>query len=257
MSAAPDLDARLDELYASDPDEFTKTRDALASELRKSGEKESAAQVKKLRRPSKAASIVNRLSREHGAELGELTAAGERLREIGSRLGGESGAELRKASAAERDAVERLVAIARDDLGASGATLDRVRETLQAVAGDEDLAATVRAGRLDRERQAVGFGTAELLAASVATTPAKKSGAKRERAAKDTAQLRKAKERLAAAESDLEDAEAEREEAADALERAEAAADEARKQEERAEKAVARARRAAEKARERVIRLED
>jgi hypothetical protein len=52
------------DLYALDPSEFTAARDARAAETRQAGDRELAAAVKGLRRPSAAAAALNLLARE-------------------------------------------------------------------------------------------------------------------------------------------------------------------------------------------------
>jgi hypothetical protein len=93
--------------------------------------------------------------------------AGARLRAAEeAMLAGRADAdELRGAAAAERDALDRLMTRAREIAANDGrrlnqATLDRVAETLQAAATDEDVADAVRTGRLAKEtkRATIGAG---------------------------------------------------------------------------------------------------
>ena len=73
---ADNFDSQLDELYAGPADEFVAARDELAKGLKKAGDKDAAAEVKALRRPTAAAALVNRLSRERGKDIAELAKAG-------------------------------------------------------------------------------------------------------------------------------------------------------------------------------------
>ncbi|OLE36550.1 MAG: hypothetical protein AUG48_06970 [Actinobacteria bacterium 13_1_20CM_3_68_9] len=148
--------------------------------------------------------------------------AAERLRDVHSELGtAGSGERLREAAREERQALERLIEMARQ-MGPrpSAATLDRVGETLQAAGSDEDVARLVRTGRLDRERRAASLtGGATPARSRAATKPAKDRSRelKEVRAALEKLRRRekrtrtaqeKALQRRADAESELEDARA-------------------------------------------------
>ncbi len=153
------MDDALDELYAADPGEFVARRDALARELRQGGDREAASRVKELRRPSRAAWLLNRLARDRRAELRAVLDAGRELAAaqdaaVAGRGGG--GDALRGAQRALRAAIDGLVTEAAG--GESGATVEKVRGTLQAAAADDELRAAVAAGWLDREASPAGFG---------------------------------------------------------------------------------------------------
>jgi hypothetical protein len=155
-----------DELFGLPPEEFVAARDELARRLRREGDAEAAKQVKALRRPSLSAWAVNRLARERGRALGDLLAAGERLRAAHqAALAGEGAAELRSAAKAEREAVAGLVETALELLREAGhpttdATRDRVAATLHAAAASPEAADLVRNGRLTTDLDPSGFGTA-------------------------------------------------------------------------------------------------
>ncbi len=74
-----DLEARLDELFASEPKEFTPTRDALVRDLKADDRADEAAEVKALRRPTVAVAAVNRVARLHADQVGALVEIGEEL----------------------------------------------------------------------------------------------------------------------------------------------------------------------------------
>ena len=74
-----DLDARLDELFATDPKEFTATRDALARDLKAADRADEAADVKALRKPTVAVAAVNRTARERVDQVAALVELGEEL----------------------------------------------------------------------------------------------------------------------------------------------------------------------------------
>jgi hypothetical protein len=151
-----------DHLYGLELEEFTATRNRLARELAGAGRKEVAEQVRRLRRPTRAAWALNRTVRRH-PELKdevleattELADAQETLLADGDRSAFEAGLTR------HRDAVERLLAEARVELersGASDALLERARTTVEAIAADERLREELSVGRLTREHEAGGFG---------------------------------------------------------------------------------------------------
>jgi hypothetical protein len=89
-----------------------------------------------------------------------LDAGAELRRAQEAALGGGSGGELRAAGTAEREAVGRAVEAAKELLGeqAGKANLDRVRNSLHAAAGDEDVRAAIEEGRLTADHEPVGLG---------------------------------------------------------------------------------------------------
>ena len=97
--------------------------------------------------------------------LGELLAAGERLRAAHqAALAGEGAAELRAAARAEREAVAALVLAALELLREAGhpttdATRDRVAASLHAAAASPEAAELVGGGRLTADLDPSGFGS--------------------------------------------------------------------------------------------------
>src|SRR3954447_19052405 len=94
---------------------FVQARDALAKELRAAGDRERAAEVKQLRRPTAAAWAVDQLARRRPKDVEKLLAAGEALRKAHAAAMGGSGSapDLRAAAEAERAAVDALTDDAR------------------------------------------------------------------------------------------------------------------------------------------------
>src|SRR5437763_4336427 len=74
------------ELYGLPPDRFIAERDALVRALRSDGQREEAAAVARLRKPSVAAWAVNQLARTQARAMTHLFAAGDELREIQSEV---------------------------------------------------------------------------------------------------------------------------------------------------------------------------
>src|ERR671914_2647188 len=68
-------------LYGLPLEDFTRERDATARELRKAKERDAAATVAKLPKPSQAAWAANHLARERRDLVDALLAAGDALRE--------------------------------------------------------------------------------------------------------------------------------------------------------------------------------
>src|SRR5687768_7611745 len=75
-----ETDDHLDGLYGLPPDEFTSARDRLAAELQEQGERDAAARLKKLRKPTLPAWAVNQLVRKHRSEVQELLSVGDEVR---------------------------------------------------------------------------------------------------------------------------------------------------------------------------------
>jgi hypothetical protein len=154
-----------EDLYGLPLERFTEERNALAKALRTEGRREEAAEVSKLRKPSVAAWAVNQLVRTQRRDVVALFEAGDALQEAQSRLlAGRGDADaLRDAVEAERAALHELTEKARGLLSAEGheltsAALQRVSDTLNAAALDEDLRARVHDGRLERELHHIGIG---------------------------------------------------------------------------------------------------
>lgn len=202
------LEERLDELYREHPGEFVAGRDLLVKELRAAGEHEEAERVKKLRRPSAAAWLLNRVAHEAPAQLQELAEAGGQLEDAQRRaLEGEDGAtaEWRDAAAREREATTAVVEAAErvaQEAGhpASGRALELVGETLRAASGDAELRTLIVQGRVERERSAATLGTPER------ARPRKR--APKQAKGRDLAQARRELERLRGELADAESREA-------------------------------------------------
>jgi len=150
----------IDALYSVSLSEFIDARKALATRAKKEGDKEGAARIAALPKPSAAAWAVNQLYREAEAELGALHEAGASLRQA-HRKGASGVRDVFTAQQAQRAAIESLLQVARTvlqkgGLAASDATLDRIGETLTFIStlnrwGD------AAPGRLSKELAPPGF----------------------------------------------------------------------------------------------------
>jgi hypothetical protein len=240
------------DLFGLPLERFVAERTALAKELRSRGERDQAAQVEALRKPTLAAWAVNQLVRTQGRDVKALFEAGDRARRSQAELlaGRGAGAALREALDQERNAVSRLLGTARGLLSVEGdelspAMLERVAETLHAAALEDDARAQVADGCLQRELRHVGIG-----AAGLSGEPPPKSARTRAASARPRADIkaltraegdaRRAAERARKA---AETAAAKRDTAAARLKDAEQAAAEAARRASEAEAAHRRAQR--------------
>jgi len=155
-----DRDEVADELYGLTIDQFTQVRDGRAKELSASGDRETAAEVRKLRKPSLAAWLANTLVRSHREEIEELLDLGQSLRQAQSDARGE---DLRILSASRQDLVQRLLRLASEDARVAGVTFStgiqrQLGATLEAAMADETLGNALAVGRLTDALSHVGFG---------------------------------------------------------------------------------------------------
>jgi flagellar biosynthesis chaperone FliJ len=155
-----DLDTAVDALYVRPLDEFIAARDAVVRQATDSGDRLGAERVKRLPKPSVAAWVINQVAREHPEEIAALADLGDELRAATQER---DRGRVRALDHLRRQRTEGLVRTVREagEVGGrpvSSAVLDRLTETLTAAVMDPDAAAVVRAGRLSRALQHVGFG---------------------------------------------------------------------------------------------------
>jgi hypothetical protein len=147
------------DLYGLPLEEFTTTRDELAKELRKAGKKEAADEVKALRKPTVSAWTVNQLARRHPQELKALVKAGDEMRKAQrAAVGGRGPQALRDATRSHRERLDDLTSTARHELGADGATLQRVAQTLRGASVDKEASKALLSGTLTADFEQAGFG---------------------------------------------------------------------------------------------------
>jgi hypothetical protein len=147
------------DLYGLPLEEFTKARDELAKELRGAGKKEAADEVKALRKPPVSAWTINQLARRRPQDVRALVKAGDELRKAQrAAVGGRGPDALREATRLHRDRLDELTGAARDELGASGPTLQRVAQTLRSASVDKESAKALLAGTLTGDVEQAGFG---------------------------------------------------------------------------------------------------
>jgi hypothetical protein len=168
-----------DRLYGLPLEQFTAERDAAAKALRKAGDREAAAVLATLPKPTPAAWAANQVARTEPDVLDEFLSAGAALREAQeAALAGDAGG-LREATRAQRAAVDAFMAVAQPlqpgGRPLSRAMSDRLRMTLLAAAGNEELSEALADGRLALEAEAGGAwpppDSAEVAAAPRRRTP--------------------------------------------------------------------------------------
>lgn len=208
----------IDDLYSGALEDFTTARDALAKKLRDEGDAEEARRVKKLRKPTAAAWLVNQLAHRERSAVRRFLASADELRSAQERAQRGRGAEgFRTAQRAQREALEDLISRARRiGDGSSAATFDRVRETLEAALTDPGARSALEAGRLERELRP---GTIAVAPGDPAQEVESEGAAKaKERAAADR-RLEKLRAGLERAEAEQKRLEKERSEAEEELHR--------------------------------------
>jgi hypothetical protein len=249
LAVVPDLETEVDRLYRLPLDEFTPARNDLAQRLKRAGQKDAAADVQALRKPTVPAWAINQVAHEHGKDVTALIEASDELRTAQERaLGGGDSDQLRSAASAEREALRKLTEHSQELLGhdAPAATLERVASTLRAAALAPETRELLTSGRLSEELKSAGFGAFEGMSVPAQPRPRpRKKSAARPSAAERRRQERVAKLRERLTKLKQEAADAERE-----AKHAQAAADRARRDAERATDAAQRAQAALLKAEE-------
>ena len=216
------------DLFEVDPNDFVKTRDAIARELKANGDAAAAAEVKKLRRPSVPVWALNQVARKHSDVVEQLLEAARIARDAQARaISGRGADALRTAAVAQRDAIDAVAASAAALITESGRVADThardIENALAVIVASEPLSDRLNSGTLvslDAGEDTDLFAGIE----APARRPVKKkpTGPSRQLLrARETVERRRAE--LADAEDALQDAERVRQRAADALARAEAA----------------------------------
>ncbi|HTR93555.1 MAG TPA: hypothetical protein VMI73_17635 [Trebonia sp.] len=150
--------AAVEELYGADPTAFTERRGELAAAARSAGDREGAKAIGALRRPTRAAWVVNHLARSDPsapAKLAELATALRAAQQAGH------GPRLRELSAARGALVDALTTQALSLAGVADAPPSlraEVTDTLTAAVADPGVAAGFASGTLTRAMQWSGFG---------------------------------------------------------------------------------------------------
>jgi hypothetical protein len=248
------LEQDVERLYELQPEAFTEARNELAKRLRQDGDKEAAAQVKALKKPTLAAWILNQLARRERGLLQRLFESGDDLRRAQAEaLAGGAADDLRAATSAERETVRELMQRARELAKDEGRTttpsvLEGVRSSLSAAAVDAGLRPDLLRGVVTHEFEQVGFSpVTPAPGARREPTRAKQAPGRRQAGGDELAERRKQREEQRQRVQTLRDELRERKrDAADAHRKAERAARQAQRAREAAE-AADRAHEAAER----------
>jgi hypothetical protein len=197
------------ELYGLPLKEFIAARNARASEARQAGDRDLAASVKRLPKPSTGASIVNLLVRKQPNEIERLIKRGQTLRSRQNL----DGAQIRQATKDKAEIVTELLGQAssvakREGVPLSKSVEQEIEATLDAAFSDPESAQSLREGCLTTtlHYSGLGFGAD----AKAQNTAARSGGPLR---AKGSPQTTKAKQ-------DFDDARGEADRAASEVERA-------------------------------------
>jgi hypothetical protein len=172
-SVADSLAQAAADLYSLPPADFTAARDQLAKQARAAGQRDDAALIKKLTRPTVSAWLVNQFVRTAPASMDRLYELARELHAAQQELAGD---RLRELSAQRRQLIAELMPevgrVAADaGVAASAAALDEVRATLEAALADAGARAAVQTGQLTRALSYAGIGEVDL-AAALAVIPA-------------------------------------------------------------------------------------
>src|SRR5690348_14952877 len=145
-----DLNQIVDELYALPPSDFTARRDQLSSEAKKAGERDLAAAVKALRRPSAAAFALNLMARTRGDRIDALIELGGRMKAAQEALSGDELRALGRQRSQLIHAVTQEVRSVSHDAGhpVSDSVAREIESTLEAAFADTWAGQAVRQGRL-------------------------------------------------------------------------------------------------------------
>ena len=152
MAGGTDLQAALDELFATAPEGFVAARNALVKALKTEKRPTEASAVAALRRPARLAWALNQLALTGHEALDDLLAAVAFVR-----AGGDG--DLKTANARLRDAVNAAAtaATARFDPPRVGDRAD-LAQALLAIVGDEEAAVDLESGRLEELPTPDAFG---------------------------------------------------------------------------------------------------
>lgn len=159
-----DLGEIADRLYAGLPADFTPDRTAAEKEARAAGDKELAASIKALRKPSTAAWAVNLLVRWEGGQIDQVLELAASLREAAGAL---DGTELRALTKQRRQLTAALTTRARQlalehGVRLTGAVAEQVEATLTAALLDERAGRALRTGLLVAPMSATGVDEIDL-----------------------------------------------------------------------------------------------
>lgn len=234
------LQAAASELYGLPFDEFIAARNERVKRARAGGDRDLAAAIGKLPKPTMAGWLANQLVRAHPAEVDALLGLGATMRQATAAL---DAAQLRQLSVQQHQQIRALVRRAADLAAGSGHSLSdsttrALQDTLHAALADEQAAHELKLGQLSTGLTHSGFPGVSATAASAWTAgPARPpAGGQRTRprdkhslddAALKLAETQRARQAEAQAREDASQATQARQRAVTALAQAELAASQA------------------------------
>lgn len=152
------------ELYGLPLQEFTRTRNALAKQMRSSGDRGLAKEVGSLAKPTTAAWLVNQLVRRHGDDVDRVLSLGAQLREAQANLEGDDLKALDRERRKLTAAVTRQARALGAELGqkVSDHVAAAVEQSLRAAMADARGAAALSSGMLTDTFAATGLEEADI-----------------------------------------------------------------------------------------------
>lgn len=150
MTAAVDLEQRLDELFATAPEAFVATRESLVHDLRHEGRRDDAAVVHAFRRPTMAVWSINQMARSRPDRLAALLEVSAELEPL-QRGGPDARDELRAASRVRRTLLDELTEVSASLTPRPDAVRAIVAATLDGASLDPALQRDLVRGRLTNE----------------------------------------------------------------------------------------------------------
>jgi hypothetical protein len=151
------------ELYSAPPQEFTQRRKDLAAAARAAGDRETARRITGLRKPTRAAWVVNHLAR---AEPGTAATLADLAAGLRAATDARDGRRLRDLSARRRALIDSLTDQAFTLAGLEDpppGLREEVTATLAAALADSEVAGLLASGTLTRAATWSGFGLAAQL----------------------------------------------------------------------------------------------
>jgi chromosome segregation ATPase len=161
LMRVPGIEDIANELYGLPPEQFTAARTRYEKEAKAAGDRDAAAAIHALAKPSVTAWLANQLAREHHDELQPLLELGAGLRDATRNLDGD---QLRALSRQQSALVYALVQQARQLARAAGRPVSQdtargLEDTLRAALADEQAGRLLLAGRLTDALHPSGLGS--------------------------------------------------------------------------------------------------
>jgi hypothetical protein len=148
------------ELYAADPADFMQRRKVLADAARADGDKNAATLITALRKPTRAAWILNRLARADPGAPGRLETLTVGLRAATQAKDGRRLRELSTDRGALIDGLTAQALAAADVADPPAGLREDIAATLTSALADPDIAGQFATGTLTRAARWAGFGIA-------------------------------------------------------------------------------------------------